>query len=466
MRIPRSIEMNGGGRLRSVARGWRVELLLFAFVVVLVGPLIHEYGAQQASRYALSAAIWEEQTLQLDSYEGVLGIDRSERDGHIYSDKAPLQPFLGVPVYAIHKAVGGESAKTLRVVENLGVWWMTLWMSAIPLGLLAVVMYRFVNRYRPRALVPTLAFVVATMLLPFGAVLFGHVLAALFLFWSFSMISRDRPKPTAMMLAGAAAGAAVAVEYTSALGVVVLAGLVLLRARRRFGWFVLGGVPFVIALALYHWAAFGSPLTHPYQWSAFSGPVTEAAAPLSMFASINLERIPQVFFAGRGFLIATPLVVLGLYGLIRMLRSPQRQHRQTGWVAILMFVLYLGLVVLWGNPWGGESPGPRYMMPAIPFLVIGVAMAWDRSRLLSRAAWAVGAVTMGLATLTDPLFSRDIGGGLPQWIQLAAEGDIVPTVFTVAIGPIGWVIHLGLIVSIGWLLHREWSRGQDVSPAA
>jgi hypothetical protein len=31
------------------------------------------------------------------------------RDGHLYSDKTPGQPVLGVPFYAMHRAVGGES---------------------------------------------------------------------------------------------------------------------------------------------------------------------------------------------------------------------------------------------------------------------------------------------------------------------------------------------------------------------
>ena len=441
------------GMQRRLA-AWRVELLLFLFVVALVGPLLHDYGAQQASRYALTAAIWEEQTVKLDSYEHALGIDRAVRDGHVYSDKAPLQPLLGVPFYAVYKAVGGESATTLRVSENLGLWWMTLWMSVIPLALLAVAMYRFARRFVPQPLAPVLAFTVGTMMLPFGSVLFGHELAALFLFLAFFPFAAEEPSRNAVILAGAAAGAAVAVEYTAAIGVIVLCGLVLWRQPRRFAWFATGGMPFVILLAVYHMAAFGSPLTHPYQWSAISGVVTEAADPLGIFSTVHPERVLQVFFAGRGFLIASPLVVLGLLGSVWLVRGGDAQRRVAGWVAIAMFAGYLGVVIMWGNPWGGESPGPRYMMPAIPFLAAGVAVVWTRYELLGKAAFAIGALTMGLATITDPLINREVAGGLPQWIDLAASGEFVPTVYTMALGPAGWLVHVGVAALVGGVLFR------------
>jgi hypothetical protein len=449
-----SNRLSSSGIRRRLA-AWQVELLLFLFVVALVGPLLHDYGAQQASRYTLTAAIWEEQTVKLDSYEHALGIDRAVRDGHVYSDKAPLQPLLGVPFYAVYKVVGGESATTLRVSENLGLWWMTLWMSVIPLGLLAVAMYRVARQFVPRALPPVVAFTVGTMMLPFGSVLFGHELVALFLFLAFYPFAAEGPSRTAVILAGAAAGAAVAVEYTAAIGVVVLCGLVLWRQPHRFAWFVVGGLPFVILLAVYHTVAFGSPLTHPYQWSAFSGVVTEAADPLGIFSTLHPERVLQIFFAGRGFLIASPLVVMGLVGSVWLARGGDTQRRVAGWVAIAMFVGYLGVVVMWGNPWGGESPGPRYMMPAIPFLAAGVAVVWNRYELLGKVALVIGAVTMGLATITDPLINREIAGGLPQWIDLAASGEFVPTVYTMALGPAGWLVHVGLAGLVGGLLFRS-----------
>jgi RsiW-degrading membrane proteinase PrsW (M82 family) len=57
---------------------------------------------------------------------------------------------------------------------------------------------------------------------------------------------------------------------------------------------------------------------------------------------------------------------------------------------------------------------------------------------------------MGTAVLTDPLLSDESPVGLGTWLNLLAEGDIVPTVFTIGLGPLlGWVVHVALIVAVG-----------------
>lgn len=447
--------MNGDASdVRSRTIG-KVEVVLFLFVVALAGPFVHDYGAQHASRYALTAAIWDDHTIELTEYADVLGIDRAVRDGRTYSDKAPLQPMLAVPAYATYRLVGGESAMRLRVEENLGLWWVTFWMSAIPLGLLAVLMYRFASRYSRWGLSASLGLALTTMLLPFGTELFGHELTALFLFGSLYLVTRDRVEPAVGIGAGLLAGAAVATEYIAAIGVVVLLGFVVWKRRRSLGWFVLGGIPFVLLLGWYHNAAFGSPLTHPYQYSAFGGEVTQAADTLGIFSSLHPERIVQVFFAGRGFLVASPLVVLALYGAGKLARDRSPERRAVGWLALIMFLGYLGIVVMWGNPWGGDSPGPRYMVPAIPVLAAGLAVVWGRWHLLSKAAFALGLLTMGVATVTDPLgIGRQISGGLNNWVALVIDGELAPTVFTMAFGIAGWAVHIALAGSLGYVLMR------------
>jgi hypothetical protein len=246
----------------------------------------------------------------------------------------------------------------------------------------------------------------------------------------------------------------VAVEYPALIGVVILAGMLVVTGRRHIGWFVLGGVPFAALLATYHAAAFGSPFAHPYRYSAFSGVVEEAGAPLSVFSSLHPERIIEVFFAGRGFAVAMPIVLIALYGTVTLIRSTERRERVLAWVTLLMFAGYLGIVMLWTNPWGGDSPGPRYIMPAMPFLALGAAVGWSRSVFLSRAAAIIGVATMGLATFTNPLITREVGGGLGNWLDLARHGEFAPTVFTIALGPAGWLVHGALVAWIGALLFR------------
>ena len=436
----------------------RTELLLALLVIVVVGPLVHPYGFQQASRYTLTAAIWDDHAFELDRYDaaGVVGDDRAVKDGHVYSDKAPLQPVIAVPFYAAYRGVGGEPATKLRIEENLGLWWITFWMATIPAAVLAALMYRVGRRYAPTDSLPaSVGLFFGSILLPFAALLFGHTLGALFIFGAFVLLSGEAIRGR-LLGAGALCGAAVAAEYTSAVAVVVLAGYALWMARRRFGWFVAGGVPFAVALGWYHTVVFGTPLTHPYRYSAFNEVTTEARGVFSIFSGFQPAHVFQVFVDGRGFLIATPMVIVGLVGLVWVLRRGE-SHRAEAAVALAVFLAFLLIPAFWANPWGGDSPGARYMTPALPFLVIGAAAIWRRAGILAKFSAVLGIVTMMSALLTQPLLSDEVGVSVGSWVTYAGEMGLVPNLFTIAVGPAGWVIYFGLVIAVATALLRSGS---------
>lgn len=169
-----------------------------------------------------------------------------------------------------------------------------------------------------------------------------------------------------------------------------------------------------------------------------------------MFGRIHPERLIQVFLAPRGFLVATPLVVLGLAGLVMMAR--RKDLRAEAILSAGVFIGFLMIPMMWGNPWGGDSPGARYTLPALPFLALPVAFVWRRLPVLSAMAAAVGLLTMGLATLTDPLLPRDIGYGLSTWLSLAVSGEWTPTILTLWIGKSGWLLQAALVSAVGLAL--------------
>ena len=53
-------------------------------------------------------------------------------------------------------------------------------------------------------------------------------------------------------------------------------------------------------------------------------------------------------------------------------------------------------------PLGGLSPGPRYLVPALPFLALGLAPAFARRFRLTAALTVVSVVAMTGVTLTWP----------------------------------------------------------------
>jgi hypothetical protein len=431
-----------------VGRFNRAALVAPALVVlVLAGFLVQALNAQAASRYGLTGAIWDDHSVSLDGYP--IGSDRAEAGGHTFSDKAPGQPLLAVPVYAAYRLVGGEPARTQKTDENLGLWWVTLWSATIPAAALVAMMTLVVGDVsRTRAAAAALLTWGGTILAPFSTVLFGHVLATAFLFGTLVVIYRYNTFRTAVA-AGLLAGLAVLTEYTAVLGVVVLGVWILVRHRPRLLGFIAGGLSPVLVLLIYNLIAFGSPWTISYQFNAFHDVSATARPLLHMFTfESTLENATQLLFGPRGFFLATPLVVIGLWGLISLARSGPR--RDIGWLGLAMFAVFLLIPLFWGNPWGGDSPGPRYMTPAMAFLAPGIAVGLTKARLFTVGAAVASCVTMGLATLTNPVGVRaDDRGGLGSWIRLGLDGQWAPNLATIGFGRlIGTLVYAAAAVLV------------------
>src|SRR5690606_28831245 len=127
-----------------------------------------------------------------------------------------------------------------------------------------------------------------------------------------------------------------------------------------------------------------------------------------------------------------------LYYAVVLVRT-RAPARREAIVALAVFVPFLLLQSSWPNPWGGEMPGPRYLIPALPFLIVPLAAAW-RARSLALAV-GIGVVAMGLPVITSALTAVN-GGNIVGHLQNLRDEGLTPTIFTMAVGPVGWVVHL------------------------
>jgi hypothetical protein len=297
-----------------------------------------------------------------------------------------------------------------------------------------------------------------TLLLPYAAQLYGHVLAAALGFGAWCWL-RSRP-PTARtgVLAGLLVGAAVTVEYQMAILALVLVMWIARRARSMLAPFVAGGVPAVLLLLGYQWALLGSPFASTYSRK----PKHDGATPLITGIPKPLQSL-EILFGSRGLILFTPIVAVGVWGLWRLARraGPLRDDGLVG-LAVLggFFLLQSG----WPNPWGGEVPGPRYMIPALPFLAVGIGWAWTSRRTLVLVTGAVSVFSM-----TWPLVARHLvydGGYLieSQLSDVRVHG-FMPTIFTMALGGLGWIPHVLLIILALRLLERTLDRVDGASAA-
>jgi hypothetical protein len=396
---------------------WRSDVLLAVVVLLVTAPVLQPLMAQQASRYALTAAVWDDRTVTIDRYEHLLSVDLAERDGRLYSDKAPGQPVLGVPAYAAYRALGGHPATQTRVFADPGLWAVTLVSAMIPAALLAVAMRRFALRAAPeRATHAALGLALGTMLLPFGTVLFGHVLAGLLGLVAYVLLTAsDRPDPRRLAGAGAVAGAAVCVEYTAGIIALALAVAAAVAWRQRALWVIAGGVGPALLLGAYHTLAFGGPLRTGYRYSVEFG----------RYHAEGLvgARLPEpgmllaVLLGERGLLVLAPLVAVGLAD---------------------------------GGRAGGVGP------------VVGVALGLDSG--------ALGGLGLAGAVLAVGLAPRRLAGVLAAGVRVAdglvagagvgrragsVTGPVVPRLG----GVVGVVVSAGLVVIVvagdGGLLDRR-----------
>lgn len=427
----------------------RGVLALCLVWLLAFGPVVQPLYHAGAPRMALTDALVTTGDVKIDGYQ--IGVDYVERDGHLYSDKALGQQVLAIPPYLAARAVGAEPASVDRFEKNLTVWWVTLWNAGIPFVALILMTAVAANRRGRAVPLPALVgLMFGTMLLPFSVILYGHLLGTALGFAAWLVLDGDDHPPGRAWLAGLLAGLGALVEYQVAIVVVTLGVALLLR--RSWGpliRFLAAGVPMVAAMLVYQGLAFGSPFRSGYDEKAVHQDATFLITGVPKFSNAW-----SFLLGSRGLLIFTPIVAVGLWSLIHRWRSGREEG--VG-VALAVCSGFLLLQAGWVNPWGGESPGPRYLIPMLPFLVLGLAEVWPTLPAAARnVVLAVSLTSMVLPALTEHL----VGDGgillLEHLGKLLRDGPM-PTMFTMAVGPIGWIPHL-VLVGLGLrLLRQHWS---------
>ncbi len=446
------------------------------------GFVMHQMGWAQMAHFDQVQAFSKGQT-QIDQWHWDTN-DKAWVDGHYYSVKSPGMAALSTPLYVAIKDLGGEklaragvdnAARTAHPkwlpdsvvpLENYGydverglrveaavqqatpiVWALTLLAAVIPAVLLLLGVRwaadRFVPGYGTAAAI-TLG--LATVVMTFAAEFFSHVISAGFGFAAFCVLMKERdgaPRRGLVVLAGLLAGLAVTFEFQTGLVGVVLFGYALSRphdtgragARARIllrrgaayaGGAALGALPM---LAFNYWA-FGNPLKLAYGYAvAFPGVSGHDVLGLNShgffgITSPRFDSAVSLLLAGRGLLVLTPIVVMSVIGVILMRGRGHRAEANTILAIAAVYFIYNSGYWL---PFGGGTPGPRFLIPALPFLAIGLAFAYKRLPALTLGLAIPSALMMLIGTLTYPLIGRQGTGTWADWLM---EGRLEHTVLT------------------------------------
>jgi len=492
-----AVRMSDAWIYKERIRSWAL------FVVVLVSTAYtfpRWADPNQNSRLDMVVAMVDDHTFQIDAYVANT-VDYAQVGSHYYSDKAPGSAVLGAALYAAVKPLfdqpwiqrvearlgaseafrstlrpGGTGIVQAKVRFALIQVLMSFLLASVPSALLAAGMYRWLENVTP-AVVPRLLTTVAYGLLSpafaYAGAFYGHQLSAALLFAAFLLAFGGRDKMAAIRLVGIGAllAVSVATEYPSAL-VAWIIGLytvsILLRQRHLagLGWLVVAGAPILIAWLGYNAIVFGSPLSLGYSYSTLWQGQHQSG-----FMSLSLPRWDSLwgvtFGSFRGLFFLSPVMLFAAAGFVPWWRS--KNLRAVLWVALFSAVLMFAFnaaSVMW---WGGFAVGPRYLLPGLPFLALGLAFAlraWGRGRgfrliLGLTCAWSLVA-TWGL-TLAGQAFPSDairqplIEYAAPNWLA----GNVARNLGTlVGLRGAPSLLPLGALLAICCLVGWMATRGQ------
>ncbi len=355
-----------------------------------------------------------------DTCTGDVGI---APDGHFHPNKPPGSSLLAVPPYFVlyhaERWLGLDADDWWVMTVNA--WLCSVFTVGLASALGVVLVLRVASQMFPghpaAALGAALAFGFGTTFFPFGTLMFDHNITAVLLLASFAAARNGRAMP-----AGVWAGIAAVTNYLAAIPGAFFGVWLLLRGARRLDWnaavrFTLGVLPCLAVLLAYNVAAFGSPFALN---TSFQNPVFKETAPafLGMFTAPSwFAALVITISPWRGIFILSPVIIVAVLWIFRRGKSALPPAER--WLILACAAFFFLINVCFNGFHGGFAAGPRYLIPAMPFLCLALAPAFVRWPCATTALAAVSIAQQSLLTVTDAL--NPLGIGAHAWVNHPGE---------------------------------------------
>jgi hypothetical protein len=450
----------------------RLALGAIAALAVAWALVMHAMGWGQLASYAQVRALADGRA-EIDGWHWETK-DKAWIDGHFYSVKAPGLAISTVPAYLALDGVAAQplaedAAKNARRAdeprwrpfnepphaehgfsakraERIGtsiefgtpiVWVLTIFGALLPAVAMLLLVRWAGDRIEPGfGIAAAVTLGVGTMVMTFASEYFPHVAGAALAFAAFALLWRERtgpPRAAVVALAGLIAGLAVTFEYQLGLVGVILFAYALARSAPRLpraAGYAAGAVLGAAPVFIFNVWAFGDPLQFAYGDAvAVQGASGHAVLGLNDdgFFGISVPELGaalDLLLSGRGLITVTPVLAMGLAGAIAMRGRGMRAESNVILAVAAAFFLYTSGYWL---PFGGGTPGPRFLIATLPFLATGLALAWRRWPAQTVALALPSAVFMVTAAVTHPLIGED---WTSTWAERIYGGEFEHTVLT------------------------------------
>lgn len=391
------------------------------------------------SRFALTLAWAETGSPVVDRYVTRPELetkDLATYNNHLYSDKSIGTSLLGVPAAWLVRGLEAALDHTFPMDVRLAL--VTILSVGVAGALSGVLLMHWLNRLcagwrpsdnaaidaapTPAMALTAMAAVLGSLLYLYGTLFMSYLPATAFLLGCILLAQpadNARYPTLTFFAAGLCGGITVLCEYLYGVAVAAVGGwmlLSLLAARRPLRQLIaaalafgVGGILGVLPFFVYTYMIFGR-IGVPYEYHLMPE-FREAMSRGFMGATAPRAGVLWLisFHWYRGLFVYSPLLLLGLAGLVRMLWGP-RKHRAVAALCLLCSLFYFVFNSAYYMWWGGWSFAPRHLAPAVPFLAAGLA-AWLSSRAGRIIILITGAAGVAVHTLVNATEPQPPDGG-------------------------------------------------------
>ncbi len=411
----------------------KVEIKIFLSTFVIYLLFLNWVGWAENSLYDLTRAIVDENRLEIDSFYNNTG-DRLLINGHYYSNKAPGGAMLAAIPYAIWKPACYEifipkntktaelsglfieewadekiySAFNLDFCEKTSMILVTALTSTLMTALTVILVYRiskYATMYKPHRLIIAFAYGFGTLAFHYATKFVVNSTGTFFAFAAFYLLfemkHRKHTNKKLPALAGILAGFSIVTNYWNVLFTALYAAqIVSLRNKDFIKIFSLCFLAGISPLLIYNYIIAENPLEPLLAHSDTKIWIAPSSTMGFKFELGNLVYlIPQLLiFPFRGLIFYSPLILLSFIGMFYM----YKKYKLETIVILITFILFLAVNSLERTWWAGQSFGPRYLMPIIPFMIFAVAFATKKFGTKIILVFLFISILFNLASFSTP----------------------------------------------------------------
>ncbi len=454
---------------------------VFAIALVVFALCLNGIWATDHSTtfVQLDYSLWTNHTLVLGSASSFHpnSVDDFVYNGQFYSALAPGTPFLAVPFLGLGFTLAGGFTLygPVLLLSELFV--------AIAGAVASYLTYKIARFFfrGSTSVFLGLTFAFSTIAWPFATYFFQSDVSAMFVllaaYFALKVGRSQGANALPYSLCGLAVAAAFTVDYVNGVLLSILLGFFIVAKRHNrptIGRAVAAFVPSALIgfalIGLYDYLAFGNPLVTSEQ-AYLGGSSTLGAFTNLVYLGVALN----LFTPLRGLFFYSPIAVLGVMGYLDAFGA-----RNLRTEFLLFFAIFLGVLLpysAWYNPIGGLSFGPRFLVAAIPFMLLPAGLIIEQigGRLIVGvyALFLIGAIMNGMASMVTAIPPELIPNASP-FLDNILPNFLSGRLDTFWVGPSGqyWlpaataVLAVACVTPIIWTHLARSHETEKVAPTA